>query len=104
MHSQMEEVKFNDSVVYRTINKIPFEKRFIYFICDPPHIIETARNNVAHSGFGEICSRLLWNDGCYITWQRISDLMLEDLECGLKLCPQITTDHIKLTPFSVMNV
>ena len=99
MHLQMEEVKFNDSVVYRTTNRFALEKRFICFICEPPHIIKTA-----HSGFGEICSRLLWNDGCYITWQHISDLMLEDLECGLKLCPKITAVHIKLTPFSVMNV
>ena len=30
--------------------------------------------------------------------------MLEDLDCGLQLCPKITTEHIKLTPFSVMNV
>ena len=67
MHLQMEEVKFNDSVVYRTINRFAFEKRFIYFVCDPPHIIKTARNNAAHYGFGEICSPLLWNDGCYIT-------------------------------------
>ena len=104
MHLQMEEVKFNDSLVYRTINRFAFEKRFIYFICDPPDIIKTARNNVAHFGFGEICSRLLWDDGCCITWQHISDRMLEDLECGLKLCPKITTDHIKLTPFSVMNI
>ena len=94
-------MKFNDSVVYRSIKRFAFEKRFIYFICDPPDIIKTARNNVAHSGFGEICSRLIWNNGRYITWQHISDLMLEDLECGLKLCPMITTD---LTPFSVMNV
>ena len=100
----MYRMQFNDSVVYRTTNRFAFEKRFIYFICEPLLIINTARNNVAHSGFGEICSRLLWDDGCYITWQHISDLMLEDLECGLKLCPKITTDHIKLTPFSVMNV
>ena len=30
--------------------------------------------------------------------------MLEDLGCGLKLYPKITIDHIKLTPFSVINV
>ena len=29
---------------------------------------------------------------------------MEDLECGLQLCPKITTEHIQLTPFSLMNV
>ena len=30
--------------------------------------------------------------------------MMEDLECGLQLCPKITTEHVQLTPFSPMNV
>ena len=30
--------------------------------------------------------------------------MMEDLECGLQICPKITTEHIQLTPFSLWNV
>ena len=30
--------------------------------------------------------------------------MMEDLECGLQLCSKITTEHIQLRPFSLMNV
>ena len=29
---------------------------------------------------------------------------MEDLEYGLQLCPKVTTEHINLTPYSVMNV
>mgnify|MGYP001796450339 CR=1 FL=1 len=41
-------------------------------------------------------------DGHYIIWDHISNIPIEDLECGLHLCPKITTDH--LNPYSVMNV
>ena len=78
--------------------------KYIFFICDQPHTLKTARNNIAHSGFGEKSSRLLWNDGYYIIWNHISKLLMEDLECGLQLCPKVTTEHINLTPYSVMNV
>ena len=73
-------------------------------ICDYPHLLKTGRNNSAHSGFDKTFSQLLWNDNQYLTWSHIKDLMLEDLDCGLQLCPKITTEHIKLTPFSVVNV
>ena len=50
------------------------------------------------------CTRSMWNDGKFMTWNHISKLFLDDLDCGLHLVPKITNDHIKLTPFSVMNV
>ena len=46
----------------------------------------------------------MWNDGKFLTWKHISKLFIDDLDCGLHLVPKITDDHIRLTPFSVMNV
>ena len=91
-------------IVYKTKNRHSEDNRDIYFISDYPHLLKTGRNHLAHSGFDKNFSRLLWNDNKYLTWSHVKDLMLEDLDCGLQLCPKITTEHIKLTPFSVMNV
>ena len=74
------------------------------FICDQPHLVKTVHNNLHRSGFDKTFSCLLWNDNHYLTWSHIKDLMLDYLELGLQLCPKITTEHIKLAPFSVMNV
>ena len=83
-------------VVYKTRNIDAEDNRDIFVIFDEPHVVKTARNNVAHSAFE--------NSGYYITWSHIFNLMMEDLECGLQLCPKITTEHIQLTPFSLVNV
>ena len=80
------------------------DNRDIFFICDEPHVVKTAGNNVARSGFDNNFTKHLWNSGYYITWSHIFNLTMEDLECGLQLCPKITTEHIQLTPFSLVNV
>ena len=43
----MYHMHLNDGVdvVYRTLNVFADEKRLIYFISDPPHLIKTARNS-----------------------------------------------------------
>ena len=46
----------------------------------------------------------MFNNGYYLLWSHISQLFKEDLECGLRLVPKITSEHINLTHFSVMNV
>ena len=46
----------------------------------------------------------MWNNGNFLTWNHISKLFYDDLDCGLHLVPNISNDHISLTPFSVMNV
>ena len=46
----------------------------------------------------------MFNNGYYLLWSHISQLFKEDLECGLRLVPTITSEHINLTPFYVMNV
>ena len=95
---------YERNIVSRTKNRHSEDNRDICFICDYPQLIKTGRNNLAYSGFDKTFSRLLWNDNQYLTWSHIKDLMLDDLDCGLQLCPKITTEDIKLTPFSVMNV
>ena len=40
----------------------------------------------------------------FILWNHIADIFYEDRECGLHLLPKITYEHIKLTPYFVMNV
>ena len=39
------------SPTYKTRNPFAQEERFIYFICDPPHLIKTSRNCWSHSGW-----------------------------------------------------
>ena len=39
-------------VVYRAVNLYASEQRFIWFFCDAPHLIKTARNCLANSGAG----------------------------------------------------
>ena len=98
-----EEINDDVDVVYRILNLFADEKRFIYFISEPPHLIKTARNCLANSLAGR-CTRSIWNDDQYLTWNHISKLFNDDLDCGLHLVPKITNEHIKLSPFSVMNV
>ena len=46
----------------------------------------------------------MWNDGMYIIWNHIADIFYEDRECGLHILPKLSCEHIKLTPYSIMNV
>ena len=78
-------------------------KDIYYMISDGPHLQKTARNCLANSLAGK-CTRSMWNDGYYLTWNHISKLFTDDIECGLHLVPKITNKHIKLTPYSAMNV
>lgn len=95
----------NVDVIYRTPN--PFSKEsirmYLYFFADPPHLIKTARNCLANSGDGK-ATRLMWNNGCFLMWNHIARLFYEDVETGLNWLPNLTYDHIELTPYSKMNV
>ncbi|XP_065654860.1 uncharacterized protein LOC136081473 [Hydra vulgaris] len=90
-------------VTYRTLNYFSLEKRFIYFISDPPHLIKTVRNCLSNSKNAE-GTRYMWNGGMFILWNHIADIFYEDRECGLHILPKLTFEHIKLTPYSIMNV
>ena len=89
-------------VCYRTIN-LHAKNRFIYFVNDPPHLVQTARSCLYHSGDGKQ-TRYMWNDGKYLLWQHITRMYFMDAESPLKVLPKITYDHISLTPYSVMRV
>ena len=86
-----EDINDDVDVVYRTVN-VFVEKRFIYFISVPPHLIKIGRNCLANCLDGR-CTRSMWNDGQYLTWNHISKLFNDDLDCGLYLVPK-TTHHI----------
>ena len=108
MHFNLTEKEDNNGdvdVTYRTDNLFADDgdKRFIYFICDVPHLIKTVRNSLSHSGAGK-SNRYMWNQGQHVLWSHITDLFYEDLKCQLHACPKLTVEHIKITPFSAMNV
>ena len=46
----------------------------------------------------------MWNDGMYIIWNHIADISYEDRECRLDILPKLSYEHIKLTPYSIMNI
>ena len=107
MHFHMlrpEDINVDVDVVYRTLNIMADdEERYLYFFSDSPHLMKTARNCLANSLAGR-CTRSMWNDGKYLSWNDISKLFYDDIDCGLYITPKLTNDHISLTPFSVMNV
>ena len=46
----------------------------------------------------------MWNTDNHILWNHIPELFYEDLNCGLHTCPNLSLEHIRLGPFSKMNV
>ena len=103
MHFEMSTELNTSDVTYRIINDFADELRYIYFICDPPHLIKTARNCLYHSGSGR-GSRLMWNDGLHLIWSHVANIFYEDRECSLHLLPKLTFEHIKMSSYSSMNV
>ena len=104
MHENMnnDDNENNKNITHKIKN--PYDgSRYIHFIYDVPQLIKTTRNCLYNSGAGKM-SRYMWNDGYFLLWTHISDFFYEDLEFGLHLLPKLTYDHIKLTPYSVMNV
>jgi len=97
-----EYMESNDNIVHRVENRYATDRRYIWFICDPPHLLKTARNCLLSSCHGG--SRHMWKYGFDILWNHISNIYYEDLECGLKLLPKLTRDHVHLNSYSKMNV
>ena len=46
----------------------------------------------------------MWNDGHYLLWHYITEVLHQDVENGLRLMPKLTFDHLKLNSFSSMDV
>ena len=91
------------NVAYRTVNLFSSDKRSIYFISDVPHLMKTAQNCLHNSGKGRY-SRYIWNNSMFILWNHIFDIFSEDRESGLRILPEVSYEHIKLTPYSKRNV
>ena len=89
-------------VTYCTVN--PYDKsRNIYYICDPPHLLKTARNNLENS-HGNKNSRSLYKDGHSIKWPHIVSTVREDKELPLTKLKNIREEHINLSPQLRMRV
>ncbi|CAB3980934.1 Hypothetical predicted protein [Paramuricea clavata] len=101
LHSKLAN-EVNCDVVYKTPN-IFVPSRFIFFFADSPHLIKTACNCLYYSGYRSR-SRLMWNDGQYLIFQRIADLLYSDQDFSLHTLLKLTLDHIVLTSFSKMKV
>ena len=102
MHKGLEGAS-QENIVYCTKNLFSKDECYIYFFSDVPHLMKTTRNCLANSGSGRT-TRLLWNDGFHILWSHISQMYFDDLDSGLKMLPKLTSDHLNLTPYSVMRV
>lgn len=93
-----------DQVTYRTVNVFARdEQRYIYFFSDPPHLVKTARNNLANSGSGSN-TRRLWNNGKCLLWKHIVDLYEADRVNMVRTMPKLTNEHVYLTSYSKMRV
>ena len=90
-------------VTYRTFSLFSSDKRFMYFLSEVPHLMKTARNCLYNSGKGRY-TEYMWTNDVFMLWNHISDIFYEDRECGLHILPKLTNEHIKLTPYSKMNV
>ena len=42
--------------------------------------------------------------GFFLLCSHIAQIFDEQLQCGLKFVPKLTSDHINVTPYSVMRV
>jgi hypothetical protein len=91
-----------NGVVYRTINRYCHE-RYIYLICDVPHLIKTTHNCWLSSMFGGV--RCMWINGQHILWDYLRELYNKtQLDSGLYICRQLKFEHINLTSYSKMKV
>ena len=88
-------------VIYRAKNIHSKDNHYIYLFADVPHIIKTARNCLSNCGSGR-ATRYMWNSVFFLLWPHIAQIYDEQLQSGLKFVPKLTSDHINLTPYSVM--
>ena len=105
MHFPMtkeDDMNPDTNVTYRTVSLFSSEKCFIYFISGVSHSMKTARNCLYNSFKGRY-TRYMWKMVC--SYFGITFLIFyEDRESGLHILPKLSNEHIKLTPYSKMNV
>ncbi|XP_072047274.1 uncharacterized protein [Amphiura filiformis] len=88
--------------VHSSPNPYAEQKRDIYFMSDPPHLIKCVRNAWSHS-YAHNNTRTLWNNG-NISWKAIKDLYKKRTEAHGFFLAKLSMEHVELTPFSRMKV
>ena len=102
--TQDDDMNPETDVTYCTRNLFSgTENRFFHFISDVPHLLKTVRNCLSNSGHGKF-TRHKWNGGMFLLWNHIANIFYEDKKYGLHILPKLCIEHIKLTPYSIMNV
>jgi hypothetical protein len=77
--------------------------REIFFVCDPPHLLKTARNCFSNSQ-AHTKSRELWFDKL-TSRKHVVDLYEEHyVKSEYRVCPMLTRDHLNLNAYSRMRV
>ena len=73
------------------------------FICDVQHLLKTAQNCSSNSDSGKF-TRYMRYGGMFLLRNHIADIFYKDQEYGFHILPKLSIEHIKLTPYSMMNV
>ena len=102
LHRSMSNIADVD-VVYHTVN-LYHPSRYIGIFADAPRLMKTTENSMYHSGSGAGKTRLMWNDGREIVWNHLARAVQDDGDKGLKLIIKLNAEHIRLNPYSKMNV
>ena len=45
----------------------------------------------------------MWNNGKEIVWDHFRKIVYGDMNCGLKIAPKLSQEHVQLNPYSCMN-
>ena len=91
------------NVTYQDVNLFSSDKCSIYVISDVPHYMKSAQHCLYNSGKGRY-TRCMWNNYMFILWNHISPIFYKDRDCRLQILPKLSNKHIKLTPYSKINV
>ena len=93
--------QYKDNTYY-TVNRYD-RTRKIFFICDPPHLLKTTRNNLENS-HGHNNTKSLVYQGRSIKWPHIASTVRQDKARQLSRLPKMKEEHIHLSPQLCMRV
>lgn len=109
-------------ITYKVPNPFAPEKRDLYFISDPPHLLKTVRNCwaskkrqmwvsvcILSTCMHEVTYTLLKCNGKVIIWEHLMEVYKNGTGAdratpGLSLVPKLKYEHLYLTSFSKMRV
>lgn len=93
-----------EDLVYWCWNRYSYPMRKLYFVCDVPHLLKTARNCFASSNCHQK-TRTMWKNGFAISWQHIVDLFEQHVDGKIySEAHKLTRSHVELTAFNKMKV